>query len=66
MEQMEPMKMGNMEMNINPMEMRMGKMKMRMGSSNSTSNTKQFCSQCGASVQLDDRFCSSCGHRLNS
>lgn len=67
MKPMEPMKMGNMEMNSNPMEMRMGNMEMRMGSSSSTSSsTKQFCSQCGASIKPDDRFCSSCGHRLNS
>lgn len=68
MEPMKPMKMGNMEMNMNPMEMRMGNMEMRMGESMSFStpdqNTKRFCPQCGDAVSLSDRFCASCGNRL--
>lgn len=48
---------------MQPMEMQMGKMEMRMASS--AANTRQFCSQCGATVKPDDRFCSSCGHRLS-
>ena len=33
------------------------------GSGNASGSVK-FCSQCGASVKVDDRFCSSCGHSL--
>ncbi|ACK64251.1 conserved hypothetical protein [Rippkaea orientalis PCC 8801] len=65
MEPMQPMqaiKMGDMQMNMNPMEMRMGNMQMKMGEHPQPS--PQFCSQCGAKVQGGDRFCSSCGHRL--
>jgi hypothetical protein len=62
LEPMKPMQMGNMQMNMNPMEMRMGNMEMRLGGS--TGETRRFCSQCGASVKVDDRFCSSCGYNL--
>ncbi|HBB32671.1 MAG TPA: zinc ribbon domain-containing protein [Cyanobacteria bacterium UBA8803] len=69
MKPMEPLKMGDMQMNMNPMEMRMGNMEMRMGSSVSSStsaqSTKRFCPKCGVSINLGDRFCSSCGHRLD-
>ena len=51
---------------MKPMEMRMGDMEMRMGSATSGSNTRQFCSQCGAKVKPEDRFCSNCGYRLDS
>ena len=60
---MQPMKMGNMSMNIAPMEMEMGDMKMSMGDAKTVSKTR-FCSQCGAKVAATDRFCSSCGHQL--
>ncbi|WP_448573698.1 zinc ribbon domain-containing protein [Trichothermofontia sp.] len=60
-----------MQMSLNPMEMRMGNMEMRMGeppivspSPSPAAASRQFCSQCGAAVQADDRFCASCGHQL--
>ncbi|QZZ22995.1 zinc ribbon domain-containing protein [Leptothermofonsia sichuanensis E412] len=71
MKPMEPMKMGDMQMNMNPMEMRMGDMEMRMGANarsttaGSTTGTRRFCSQCGVAVKVGDRFCSSCGHPLD-
>ncbi|NJP11427.1 MAG: zinc ribbon domain-containing protein [Leptolyngbyaceae cyanobacterium RU_5_1] len=68
MQPMEPMTMGDMQMSMNPMQMRMGNMELRMGSPPSIekpSVARQFCNQCGASVKPDDRFCSSCGHRLS-
>jgi hypothetical protein len=71
MEPMPPMTMGDMHMSMNPMEMRMGNMDMRMGDSTAQAPTgvapatKRFCSQCGTAVKPDDRFCTSCGHRLN-
>jgi zinc-ribbon domain len=63
---MQPMRMGNMEMGMNPMEMRMGNMHVSMGSMNepTQSKTRRFCSQCGAATKQDDRFCASCGHKL--
>ena len=57
------MKMGNMEMNMNPMQMRMGNMSMDMGNPGA-SPEKRFCPQCGTGIQASDRFCSSCGHQL--
>lgn len=65
MPSMKPMKMGDMEMNMNPMQMRMGNMEMQMGATSSTVPTKQYCSQCGAKVKASDRFCASCGHQLS-
>lgn len=72
MQPMQPMKMGNMEMGMNPMEMRMGNMHLSMGSMNSESpdsnkakpSGRNFCNQCGVALDPDDRFCSSCGHKL--
>lgn len=61
MKPMQPMKMRDMQMSMNPMEMRMGNMEIRSGS---TSSTQHFCNQCGTTVEPSDRFCSSCGHRL--
>lgn len=77
MEPMQPMQMGDMQMSMNPMEMRMGDMAMRMGqtaesAANQTTGSSQqsdrpkFCTQCGAAVQVGDRFCGSCGHSLRS
>lgn len=64
-EPMKPMKLGDMEMQMNPMRMRMGNMEMQMGEASSQSQTeRRFCTQCGHSVDLDDRFCAQCGHRL--
>jgi hypothetical protein len=62
MQPMQPMKMEDMEMSLNPMEMRIGNMEMRMGSA--SQSHRRFCSQCGASVKPDDKFCASCGHQL--
>lgn len=65
MKPMEPLKMGNMEMRMNPMEMRMGSMQMSVEQPNQSPKAGQhFCSQCGHSTEPADRFCSNCGHRL--
>jgi NADH pyrophosphatase NudC (nudix superfamily) len=63
---LQPMKMGNMEMGMNPMEMRMGNMHVSMGSVSEPTQAKarRFCSQCGSATKQEDRFCSSCGHKL--
>lgn len=61
MKPMQPLKMGNMEMNLNTMEMKMGNMELKMGSA----KPRNFCSQCGAKVKPNDRFCASCGHTLD-
>jgi hypothetical protein len=63
MKPMQPLKMGNMEMNLNTMEMKMGDMELKMGSP--SVKTPNFCSQCGAKVNSNDRFCANCGHSLN-
>ena len=62
-EPMQPMKMGNMSMDINTMSMQMGNMSMNMGKGETRSKTR-FCTQCGAEVTASDRFCGSCGHKL--
>jgi hypothetical protein len=66
MQPIQPMKMGDMEMGMNPMEMRMGNMRLSMGSTTETSAklVQRFCSQCGAHTEPEGRFCSSCGHKL--
>ncbi|PZV16627.1 MAG: zinc ribbon domain-containing protein [Leptolyngbya sp.] len=71
MKPMQPMNMGTMQMNLKPMEMKMGDMEMRMGSASADSinaakpaPTRQFCTQCGASIKPSDRFCASCGHQI--
>jgi hypothetical protein len=61
MKPMQPLKMGNMEMNLNTMEMKIGDMELKMGAA----KTRNFCSQCGAKVKPNDRFCASCGHTLD-
>ena len=71
MQPMQPMTMGNMQMTMNPMEMRMGNMELKMEANQAPQpvatpqSTRQFCSQCGAKVAPEDRFCSSCGHALS-
>ena len=65
-EPMQPLKMGNMSMNMNPMSMQMGNMSLTMGEGKTSPSTKRFCSQCGQEAKTSDRFCSSCGHQLNS
>jgi predicted amidophosphoribosyltransferase len=50
------------------MQMKMGNMEMKMGDSSSDRSQqsgRHFCSQCGAAVKPDDRFCANCGHHLN-
>lgn len=71
MKPMQPMTLGNMQMNLKPMEMKIGNMEMRMGSGSvgsanaaTPAPTRQFCTQCGASIKPGDRFCASCGHQL--
>lgn len=72
MQPMQPMKMGNMEMGMNPMEMRMGNIHLSMGSESSESAHPEktqptggrFCNQCGVAIDPEDRFCSGCGHKL--
>lgn len=61
--QMGELKMGDMEMRLNPMQMKMGSLEMRMGSAESQPQ-QRFCTQCGGEVQMGDRFCAQCGHRL--
>jgi NADH pyrophosphatase NudC (nudix superfamily) len=60
-----PMQMGNMRMKMEPMVMRMGDMELNMNM-NTTASKQQFCTQCGTSVKPTDKFCASCGHRLES
>lgn len=69
MQPMQPMKMGDMEMSMNPMQMRMGNMELSMGKSSKSNQSqsgsgRHFCTQCGSPVQPSDRFCASCGNRL--
>jgi zinc-ribbon domain len=65
-EPMQPMRMGNMSMNMNPMSMQMGNMSMTMGQKINPPLTKRFCTQCGQEAQKSDRFCRSCGHQLHN
>lgn len=71
MEPMKPMgtlKMGNMQMSMNPMEMQMGDMKLSMNTpeadESTPASTRRFCTQCGTQVKPSDRFCGHCGHQL--
>ncbi len=66
MQPMQPMKMGNMSMDLNQMSMQMGNMSMAMGGVKTPTPTKRFCSQCGQQAKVRDRFCSSCGHKLDN
>jgi NADH pyrophosphatase NudC (nudix superfamily) len=67
---LEPLRMGNMTMSMEPMEMRMGNMNLRMettaSSQSSSASGTQFCSQCGTKVKENDRFCSHCGTNLKN
>ncbi|MBW4443014.1 MAG: zinc ribbon domain-containing protein [Plectolyngbya sp. WJT66-NPBG17] len=67
MKPLEPLRMGNMSMRMEPMEMNMGNLNLSMATSTSQSShsTSRFCSQCGREVKEDDRFCSQCGTKLN-
>ncbi|WP_373538586.1 zinc ribbon domain-containing protein [Chamaesiphon sp.] len=57
---MQPMQMGNMQMNMQPMTMRMGDRELTMGAT----SQQRFCSECGTPVKPTDKFCASCGHKL--
>ena len=63
MQPMPPMQMGNMQMNMQPMVMKMGDMELNMGA---TASKQTFCTQCGTPVKPVDKFCASCGHKLES
>ncbi len=65
MQPIQPMKMGDMSMDLNSMSMQMGKMAMSLSNQAKTTVTEQFCSQCGIKAKASDRFCRSCGHELN-
>ncbi len=65
-EPMQPMRMGNMSMSMNPMSMRMGNMSIDIGGRKKSTPGKRFCTQCGQAASQGDRFCSSCGHQLNN
>ncbi len=65
MQPMQPMKMGNMSMDINSMTMQMGNMSLNSDNQAKTTTSKQFCSQCGTEAKAGDHFCRSCGHELN-
>ena len=56
-----PMQMGNMQMNMQPMSMKMGSMELNM---DATASQKRFCTECGTPVKPTDKFCASCGHKL--
>ena len=60
---MQPMQMGNMQMNMQPMVMKMGEMELNMGA---TASKQTFCTQCGTPVKPVDKFCAGCGHKLES
>lgn len=71
--QMGKLKMGEMEMQMQPMTMRMGNLEMQMGNqagetpaerAAESDRRAKFCSQCGQAVQPEDQFCSQCGHLL--
>ncbi len=64
-EPMQPMKMGNMSMDINSMSMQMGDMSLNLGNKSKSTVSKTFCSQCGIEAKNGDRFCRSCGHNLS-
>jgi len=56
-----PMQMGNMQMNMQPMSMKMGNLELNM---DTTASQKRFCTECGTPVKPTDKFCASCGHKL--
>lgn len=64
MQPMQPMKIGDMSMDIESMSMQMGNMSLNLDNQAQTT-TKTFCSQCGTEAKSGDRFCRSCGHKLD-
>lgn len=65
MQPMQPLKMGNMSMDMNSMTMQMGNMSLNFDDQAKTTINQQFCSQCGREAKLGDRFCRNCGHELD-
>ncbi|MBD1845810.1 zinc ribbon domain-containing protein [Cyanobacteria bacterium FACHB-63] len=63
MKPLEPLRMGNMSMQMEPMQMSMGEMKMSMATSSSA--IARYCRNCGREVGEHDRFCAQCGAKLN-
>ncbi|PSB23926.1 zinc ribbon domain-containing protein [Stenomitos frigidus] len=74
--QMEPgtmsMQMGNMRLSMNPIARSDDNLQSTKPSPTSSPDTanvacgqRNFCSQCGVVVKPSDRFCASCGHRLD-
>lgn len=77
---LQPLKMGNMEMNFSPMHMKMGNMELQMppltpmvatptpgpapAATSPEPSPRRFCTQCGQTIQPSDRFCAHCGHAL--
>lgn len=67
MESMKPLRMGNMEMRMNPMEMQMGNMRLRMETTPKSPPTPpqaaspRFCTQCGAGVSHTIGFVQTAG-----
>jgi len=78
---MQPMTMGNMQMDRETMSMQMGDLHMSLNPierakphpsqthtldvAEAADGQRHFCSQCGVAIKSSDRFCASCGHRLN-
>ncbi|MEC4804263.1 MAG: zinc ribbon domain-containing protein [Jaaginema sp. PMC 1079.18] len=62
MSPMQPLKMGDMSMSMQPMEMKMGNMSLSM---NETPKAR-FCTQCGNAIREGDRFCGACGTALSN
>lgn len=63
MKPLEPLRMGDMSMQMEPMKMSMGDMQMSMATSSST--IARYCRNCGREVGERDRFCSQCGAKLS-
>lgn len=66
MSPMQPLKMGDMSMSIEPMEMKMGNMSLSMNETPQNTPKARFCTQCGNPIQEGDRFCGACGTALGS
>jgi membrane protease subunit (stomatin/prohibitin family) len=78
---MQPMAMGSMQIDRETMSMQMGDMRLSMNpiersnpnrsqtyaleTAEATGGQRKFCSQCGVAIKPSDRFCASCGHRLD-
>lgn len=63
------MQLGDMTMSMSPMQMRMGDRSMDLQSplplpKAQPTQAQRFCTQCGAALRPGDRFCGSCGYKL--